>query len=204
MEQLVGKPSSEIIDLICRRHSVRAIWTGTTEMFKYANPPKLEVVQDRSLESPHWVRNVKRRMDAQYLNLVSKVMLNATFGHIPMVDFDGLGRPKEEVLPDVEDALLQLGFPDGILAFSGNGYHYLSQYLVTEDGFRVMTDELRKRMGELPVVDKKWVLWTEGNRYGQIRITRGPEKPVLPVVEKIFYAPNLQMNATKYQYSVLH
>ncbi len=182
MEQLNGKPSYKIVTPIIEGHyGIENFFAAGARMSGYDNDHRdIRSLSVAGAESANWPRNFRRRVNCDYVTLLSQVLMRETFLHIPMADFDLKGMSKDDGLEHVQMLLKLLSLPNGVLAFSGNGFHYMSPHLVEHAGFQRMIEGIGDEAGNFPVVDRIWLRNTTRSGFGQLRVTAGAEKKVEP------------------------
>lgn len=187
MEHLIGSSTAAIPTEILRVQHVNSFFASGVEMYKYDHrEQRLATVSPEAVKiGPNWTEDIKTKTKAHYVNLVSRIMLGNRFGHIPMLDFD-FYEDAEDVARERLHALLnRLELPNGFVATSGNGLHYLSMSIITEAGFATMMGELTRAVPHYPNLDRKWVDWTQDVGFGQLRMTAGGEKTTVPTIVDI-------------------
>lgn len=199
-ESLLYRPTAEVISNIAQPIGPRNFYLASFTFDGSYHLPFDEQDEDNSwLENLHpfergevaslgWLDEARKKIrldEGGYIGIISRVMFSGGFAHIPMVDFD-LKNNKELDIASVKSVLTDLCLPNGYVASSGKGYHYIGSRFMSEQGFNQALKQLRK-LKRSSGVDKKWLELTEERGFFTLRLTSGADKPNVPIVVGFHY-----------------
>ena len=193
-ETLLGRPTTDVITEIAQTEEYLpplGFYLTSYSYFESYSLEEDEMRRDSSKLYPldrsqiitrSWLDDAKKRLELEYeyTGVISRVLCEYGFKHIPMVDFDFRNRTSDD-LDTVKRVLTDLCLPNGYIAHSGGGFHYIGARLMPEWGFAKALKNLR-RLKKDSGVDKRWLAMSEEQGFFTLRLNNGPRKPQIPTI----------------------